>query len=125
MNKQSLSFHLPPRLHPQAIPHIAEILKALGHPLRLRLLELLAAGEASVGTLQEHLGTSQAIVSQQLRILRSSGIVTFRRQGTLSLYSLAIPGLLNLLSCLQNCQQHCLSRLGISSDDSSNPIKGA
>ena len=124
MNKQHLKYSVP-RLPPQALPHMAEILKALGPPLRLRLLEVLAEGEASVGALQEHLGTSQAIASQQLRILRSNGIVTFRRQGTLSLYSLAIPGLLNLLVCLQRCQQHCLNRLGISPADSSNPSEGA
>lgn len=115
----------PKKLHPKALPHIAEILKALGHPIRLRLLECLAPGEASVGVLQERLQTPQAIVSQQLRILRSSGVVTFRRQGTLSLYSLAIPGLLNLLSCLQNCQEHCLSRLGITPTDTDHSTEGA
>lgn len=125
MIKQKSNHRETPLLHPQAIPYIAEILKALGHPLRLRLVEILARGEASVGALQEQLETSQAIVSQQLRILRTSGIVAFRRQGTLSFYSLAIPGLLNLLTCLHSCQHHCLARLGVSADKPLIPTKGA
>lgn len=113
------------RLDPRAIPHIAGILKALGHPQRLRLVEILARGETSVGALQEKLGASQAIVSQQLRILRTSGIVTFRRQGTLSFYSLAIPGLLSLLTCLHSCQHHCLARMGNPADGPTDSTQGA
>lgn len=99
------------RLDSKIIPHIAEILKALGHPLRLRLLEILANGESSVGNLQQRMGIPQAIVSQQLRIMKTGGVVLARRKGTQMLYSLANPGLLNLLNCLHTCQEFCLANL--------------
>ncbi len=87
---------------------IADTLKAIGHPQRLRLLEALADGEKPVGKLAELLGLPQAIVSQQLRIMRNSGVVRQRRVRTNSLYSLAHEGLIQLLGCLTNCQNHCL-----------------
>ncbi|HNW33442.1 MAG TPA: metalloregulator ArsR/SmtB family transcription factor [Candidatus Ozemobacteraceae bacterium] len=96
------------KLSAAALPHIADTLKALGHPQRLRLLEALADGEKSVGRLAELLDIPQAIVSQQLRIMRSCGVVCQRRYRTNSLYSLAHEGLIQLLACLENCQEHCL-----------------
>ncbi|MBP7633000.1 winged helix-turn-helix transcriptional regulator [Candidatus Ozemobacteraceae bacterium] len=87
---------------------IAENLKALGHPQRLRLLEALADGEKPVGRLAELLELPQAIVSQQLRIMKNSGVVKQRRHHTNSLYSLAHDGLLQLLNCLSKCQAHCV-----------------
>jgi len=99
MNKQ--------RLHPAAVPHMADVLKALGHPLRLRIVEALAGGERSVNQLTEDLAAPQAIVSQQLRILRSSGIVSSRREGTLKFYDIALRPVINLLDCLARCQDHC------------------
>jgi len=96
------------KLSATALPYIAESLKALGHPQRLRLLEALADGEKSVGRLAELLDIPQAIVSQQLRIMRSNGVVCQRRYHTNSLYSLAHEGLIQLLSCLETCQAHCL-----------------
>lgn len=96
------------KLEAAALPFIAESLKALGHPQRLRLLEALADGEKSVGRLSELLELPQAIVSQQLRIMRTNGVVSQRRHHTNSLYSLAHKGLLGLLKCLEKCQSHCL-----------------
>jgi len=87
---------------------IAESLKALGHPQRLRLFEALANGEKPVGRLAELLDLPQAIVSQQLRIMKTSGVVKQRRHHTNSLYSLAHEGLLQLLNCLSKCQSHCV-----------------
>lgn len=92
----------------EALPMIADSLKALGHPQRLRLLEALADGEKPVGRLAELLSLPQAIVSQQLRIMKTSGVVKQRRHHTNSLYSLAHEGLLQLLNCLSKCQSHCV-----------------
>ena len=60
----------------------AEFFKALAHPVRIRLLEILRDGERSVQELQAALGLDQATVSQQLAILRAKQVVTARKEGT-------------------------------------------
>jgi len=76
----------------------AEFFQALAHPIRIRLLEVLAArGEQNVQTLQQQLGIDQPIVSQQLARLRATGIVVARKEGTTVGYTLADPMLADLL----------------------------
>lgn len=75
----------------------AQFFKALAHPIRIRLLEVLVAGEARVQDLQSALGIDQPIVSQQLARLRASGIVVSRREGTTIFYMVADPVLRDLL----------------------------
>jgi ArsR family transcriptional regulator len=70
----------------------AEFFRALAHPVRIRLLEVLvAAGGTSVQDLQRALGIAQPIVSQQLARLRASGIVIGKKQGPVTLYAVADP----------------------------------
>ena len=64
----------------------AEFFKALGHPLRLAILDALRAGEVSVGQLVEALGADQSSISQQLAILRQRGFVAARKEGTTVYY---------------------------------------
>jgi DNA-binding transcriptional ArsR family regulator len=76
----------------------AEFFRALAHPIRIRLLEMLSsAGEQNVQALQHRLQLDQPIVSQQLARLRASGIVTSRKEGTTVVYGLADPMLADLL----------------------------
>jgi ArsR family transcriptional regulator len=76
----------------------AEFFGALAHPVRIRLLEVLAAdGETSVQELQRRLDVDQPIVSQQLAKLRASGIVVSRKQGSSTLYAAADPRIGELL----------------------------
>ncbi|MBT3218416.1 MAG: winged helix-turn-helix transcriptional regulator [Proteobacteria bacterium] len=89
--------------NPKLATTAAELLKALGHPLRLRIIALLANKEASVNELVEQLDVKQPIVSQQLRILRLSGLVESRREGGYSAYFLMKPHLKNMLSCIEGC----------------------
>lgn len=96
-----------PKLEAEFRPRIAEVLKALGHPLRLHIVEILARGEACVGTVQEELDTSQSAVSQQMTVLRSAGVVNVRKEANKRFYSLANPNLISLLSCLEKCQHKC------------------
>ena len=78
---------------------LAAILKALGHPLRLRILnEISRCGEACVCHLEHQLGQRQAYISQQLARLRSSGLVIDRRDGLNVYYSLADGSIADLLS---------------------------
>jgi DNA-binding transcriptional ArsR family regulator len=83
--------------------HLAGILKALAHPARLRIVAVLCGGPENVGALATRLGLEPAIVSQQLRILRMSGLLRSSRSGGYALYRLAQPRLKELLSCLEKC----------------------
>ena len=76
----------------------AELFKAIGHPVRVRVLEELVAGERSVGALAENLHVEIAGVSQQLAVLRRSGVVVTRREGTTVFYSIRDPGMVELLA---------------------------
>jgi DNA-binding transcriptional ArsR family regulator len=60
----------------------AEFFKALAHPVRVRILEVLRRGERSVHDLQATLGLDQSTVSQQLAVLRAKRVVTARKEGT-------------------------------------------
>lgn len=76
----------------------AEFFKTLGHPARIRILELLAERERSVGELQAEVGLEASHMSQQLAVLRRSGIVLARKQGTSVIYSLASADMAELLA---------------------------
>lgn len=84
---------------------LAEVLKALAHPTRLRIVAALCEGEESVIGLAERLDLKQAIVSQQLRILRMSHLVAATRQEGFSRYALAEPRLRDLVTCLEGCHR--------------------
>lgn len=75
----------------------AEFFKALAHPLRIRMLEILLSGEKSVADLGSELGVDQPIVSQQLAVLRSKNIVSARKEGTTVLNAVRDPLLADLL----------------------------
>ncbi len=60
----------------------AELFRALGHPARVRLLELLGDGERTVGELQAALELDSSGVSQHLRALRRHGLLESRKSGT-------------------------------------------
>ena len=75
----------------------AEFFRALGHPARLRILELLRAGELSVTELQSELEIDASSVSQQLAVLRAKNIVDTRRAGTSVYYSVRDPQIFQLL----------------------------
>ncbi len=82
---------------------LAGVLRALAHPLRLRLVALLCEGRTHVNDLAQRLGVTQAIVSQQLRILRMSRLVEVSRERGLAVYQIAEPRLHELLRCMQGC----------------------
>ena len=69
----------------------ARFFRALAHPVRIRLLEVLVRGDRSVQELQEALGLEQPVVSQQLAVLRSNGIVSSRKEGASVRYAIRDP----------------------------------
>lgn len=76
----------------------AEFFKALGHPLRVRVLECLSDGDQSVTELLLVLSVPQPHLSQQLGVLRRAGLVTARREGAGVTYALADGRIAELLS---------------------------
>jgi DNA-binding transcriptional ArsR family regulator len=76
----------------------AEFFKTLGHPARIRILELLADGEHSVGQLQALVGLEGSHMSQQLAVLRRAGVVVGRKQGNSVIYSMASPDMAELMA---------------------------
>ncbi len=75
----------------------AEFFRTLGHPVRVRVLQLLREGERSVGALQAALDLDSSGTSQQLAALRKQGLVSTRRDGTSVYYRLKDPRTLELL----------------------------
>ena len=73
---------------PEEFERAAELLRALSHPVRLRIIELLGSGELCVKNLEEHLGVSQSSVSQHLTRLRYAGLIESERKGHLVCYRL-------------------------------------
>ena len=69
----------------------ADLFKALGHPARVRALEVLAEHELSVGELQPLVGIESSHLSQQLGVLRRAGLVTTRKEGSSVIYALKDP----------------------------------
>ncbi|WP_066287663.1 ArsR/SmtB family transcription factor [Bacillus sp. FJAT-29937] len=75
----------------------ADFFKALAHPLRIRILELLSDGDKSVNEIQSLVGSEGSAVSQQLTVLRSKNIVTGTKDGNRVIYSLRDPMIIELL----------------------------
>jgi len=79
----------------------AAVGRALADPKRLCVLETLAAGERSVGDLSRDVGCQVPNMSQHLAVLRASGLVTARRDGTTVYYRLADPRVLEAYKLIQ------------------------
>jgi len=75
----------------------AAFFRALAHPVRIRILELLVRNDLSVQELQEALGVDQPVVSQQLAVLRTTNIVAGKKEGVSVRYAVRDPLIANLL----------------------------
>jgi DNA-binding transcriptional ArsR family regulator len=75
----------------------AEFFKVLGHPARIRVLEVLRDGERSVGDLVPVIGIESSHLSQQLGILRRANIVQARKEGSAVFYSVTDESIFELL----------------------------
>lgn len=76
----------------------ADLFKALGHPARVRALEVLTEGERTVSELQPLVGIESSHLSQQLGVLRRAGLVTTRKEGSSVVYALRDPLVAELLA---------------------------
>jgi DNA-binding transcriptional ArsR family regulator len=78
----------------------AEILKAMGHPSRLRMLDALQAGELCVGALQDLVGFDLSTISRHLSVMRAAGLLSARRDGNQIFYALRVPCVLKTFGCI-------------------------
>ena len=94
----------------QPVPHplpeplielVAQRFRVLGEPMRIKLLDRLREGDATVGELQESLGASQQNISKHLGILHNAGMVTRTKDGNHARYAIADDGVFEL------CEQVC------------------
>ncbi len=69
----------------------ADILKTIGHPVRLKIVAGLIGDECCVKDIWQCLGLPQPVVSQHLSVLRNRGIVTAKREGNKTLYYVTDP----------------------------------
>ena len=79
----------------------ADTLKAVSHPARLRIIEMLEKGERSVTEIQDGLGITQSLTSQHLSNMRMRGVLKFRKNGNMVYYSIANPDVVKVIHCIR------------------------
>jgi len=87
----------------EKVQRAADILKTVAHPTRLRIAELLQTHEMTVGEIQEYLGASQSLTSQQLSLMKARGILKSRKVGKSVYYGVDSPEVIQVLHCLKKC----------------------
>ena len=79
----------------------ARVAKAMAHPTRLLLLDVLTQSERCVADLTEIVGADQSTVSKHLAVLRNAGLLAARRSGAQSFYRLKVPCLEGFWACIE------------------------
>jgi DNA-binding transcriptional ArsR family regulator len=95
----------------------ADLFRVLGHPTRVRIIELLRDGERSVGSLQGSLGLDSSGTSQHLALLRRHGLVEGRRDGTTVHYRVTESAVFDLLEAARILLGRVLARQRAELDD--------
>jgi DNA-binding transcriptional ArsR family regulator len=84
-----------------ALGEAAECLRALAHPVRLRMVQLLLGGKYTVGELAEDCGIPDNVASENLRLMQRCGFLASERAGRRVYYRVAEPHLKNLMACVE------------------------
>ncbi len=80
--------------------HVAMVLKAVAHPAKLKIVEMLVPGEMCAGDIEEALGEKQSITSQHLNTMKDKGILAYRRDGAKVYYRIENKNVIKLLDCV-------------------------
>lgn len=80
----------------------AQVIKAMGHPTRLFIVDELAKGERCVCELRDMIGADISTVSKHLSVLKQAGIVEDDKRGLQVWYSLKVPCILNFFGCVED-----------------------
>jgi DNA-binding transcriptional ArsR family regulator len=94
-----------------------EVFEAIAQPTRREILRLLAAGELSAGEVASRFDVTQPAISQHLKVLKQTGLVSARRDGARRLYSVRAEGLADLHSFLAQVLPAGLERLKQAAED--------
>jgi DNA-binding transcriptional ArsR family regulator len=94
----------------------ADILKALGHPSRLMMVDELSHGERCVCELTDLVGADISTVSKHLAVLKHAGLVSGEKRGLKVFYRLSCPCILNFFTCVETVrdEKRRRDRLGVS-----------
>ena len=84
-----------------ALGEAAECLRALAHPVRLRMVQLLLHGRYTVGELAEDSGIPDNVASENLRLMQRCGFLASERDGRRVFYKIAEPHLKYILACVE------------------------
>ncbi len=96
----------------------AIICQSLTHPSRLEIIDCLRGGEKSVNQLAKELGIQPSMASRHLGVMRSTGIVLSRREGTIIYYRLGSPKIIAAYDLMhQYSQEHFSSQAALASDE--------
>jgi DNA-binding transcriptional ArsR family regulator len=91
----------------QKLETAASRLRAMAHPMRIAIIELLTESQKlTVTEIYEHLGIEQASASHHLNILKNKGLLDSKREGKTILYSLRAQALTNVIDCINQCAMH-------------------
>jgi DNA-binding transcriptional ArsR family regulator len=91
----------------QKLELAASKLRAMAHPMRIAIIDLLTANpELTVTEIYERLNIEQASASHHLNILKNKGLLNSKRNGKMILYSLKTNALANVIACINQCANH-------------------
>lgn len=86
------------------LQQIAEILKAVAHPVRIQVIDLLGvADRLTVTEIYEKLNVEQSLASHHLTKMKDKGILVCEREGKNMFYSLKDKKLTSIIQCIENC----------------------
>jgi len=91
----------------QKLELAASKLRAMAHPMRIAIIDLLTENKKlTVTEIYEHLSIEQASASHHLNILKNKGLLESRRDGKMIYYSLKMQVLSNVIDCINQCVMH-------------------
>lgn len=85
----------------KALQQAAECLRTLGHPVRLRMVQMMLHDEYTVGELAEACEITSPVASEHLRLMQHCGFLTCRQAGRRRYYQVSEPHLENLMGCIE------------------------
>ena len=85
---------------------VSEVLKAVAHPVRLQIVELLEDGEKCVSEIVKGVGNKQSITSQHLSRMRDKGVLSSRREGANIFYRIENKNVIKVLHCVHKHSRH-------------------
>jgi DNA-binding transcriptional ArsR family regulator len=91
----------PALMSTQALAEAAECLRALSHPHRLRMIEMILRGDYTVGELAEACEIPSHMASEHLRLMKHCGLLISRREGRRTYYQPGEPHLRNIMKCVE------------------------